>query len=87
MYWFFNWIKSVFQTKTRENVFAVTCGDIVFFHMLGVPPEVSVLADKMFTTIILAAVGGAAGWAGKELITWLWIVIKKACKKLFKKKP
>lgn len=71
-----DWLKSIFQNKTKENVFAFTCGDIVCFHVLGVPPEVSVLVDKMFTTIILAAAGGAAGWAGKELLIWLWKQIR-----------
>lgn len=74
--YFYNWIKGIFQQKTKENVLAITCGDIVFFHILGVPPEASLLAEKMFTTIILAAAGGAAGWAGKELIIWIWKQVK-----------
>lgn len=81
-----NFIHSLVQNsqKTRDNILAFTCGDIMLFKFLGIPPDVAAFGEKMLSAFVLTLVGGAGGWLGKELIIWTWKQIKRICGKIFK---
>ena len=72
------WTKSIFQSngKVKENLWAFACGDVMLFTFIGIPPEVSQLGWKVFSTVLLAIAGGIAGMVGKDLYVWVKAKIK-----------
>lgn len=49
--------------KAKESILAFTCGDIMLFLHMGIPPQA-------LNTIILAILGGIGGMLGKDLYVW-----------------
>lgn len=66
-------------SKAKENILAFTCGDIMLFTHLGIPPQA-------FNTIMLAILGGIGGMLGKDVYVWVRDWIKRKLKKKSHKK-